>query len=70
MFKRFQILFIGVNRLSVLTSQPSINIPPSSFHILCESYNVSIEVIRINLIGNLYFANESADVLTADIDVD
>jgi hypothetical protein len=38
--------------------------------ILCESYIVSIDVIRINLMLNLYFVNESADVLIADINVE
>jgi hypothetical protein len=38
--------------------------------VLCESYIVSIEIIRINLVETFYFANESADVLTANIVVD
>jgi hypothetical protein len=38
--------------------------------ILCESHIVSIDVIRINLIMNIYIVNESVDVVTADIDVD
>jgi len=38
--------------------------------ILCESYIVSVDIIRINFIMKLYVVNESADILTADIDVD
>jgi len=38
--------------------------------ILCGSYIVSIDVIRIHLMMKIYFVNESATVLTADIDVD
>jgi hypothetical protein len=38
--------------------------------VLCESYIVSMEIIRINLAENFYFASESADLLTANIVVD
>jgi len=71
MCKRFQTILSGVNRLSLLTK------PVSCQHttviisdILCESYIVSIDVIRISSIMNLYIVNESVDVVTADIDVD
>lgn len=71
MCKRLQTTLSGANRLSLLTSQPAVNIPPVIIlDILCALYFVSIDAIRINLMMNLYFVNENVDVLTADIDVD
>jgi len=65
------------NNIKWCESIVSANKPASYQHttviildILCESYMVSIDAIRINLMIKLYFVNESADVLTADIDVD
>jgi hypothetical protein len=63
------------NNIKCCESTVAANKPVSYQHttiiildILCESNIVSIDVIRINLMMNLHFVNESADVLTADID--
>jgi hypothetical protein len=64
------------NNIKCCKSIVAANKPASSqqtviiLDILCESYIVSTDIIRINLKMNLHYVNESADVLTADIDAD